>query len=117
MLHSACKVTIGGASKWYGFQPKKPRTPISGGKVDNSDRSSYINHYADFTVSDGMLRYAVEKAVAEYSSKNYVLGVVDCVSFTADVARNCGMAVPLVNLTPYGFLKTLMFHNAYTASS
>ena len=116
MFHSACEVTIGGAVDWYGFQPASARNPVSAGKVDRSNRSAYINHFAIFTVSDGVLRYAIDKAAADYASKNYILGVVDCVSFTADVARNCGMGVPLVNLSPYGFLQTLMFHNTYTSS-
>jgi hypothetical protein len=38
---------------------------------------------------------------------------VDCVSFSADVARNVGLAVPLVNLTPYGLIQILRV-NSYT---
>jgi hypothetical protein len=40
-----------------------------------------------------------------------VLTVCDCVSFTADVARAVHLRVPVLNFTPYGFLKVLAFWN------
>ncbi len=116
MFHSACEVTIRSSVNWYGFQPKAARTPVSDGKVDTSDRSALINHYVSFDITDTVLENAVRDTVAEYTGKDYILGVIDCVSFSADMARKCGLVMPKINMTPYGFIQILKFYNDYTES-
>jgi hypothetical protein len=75
--------------------------------------SPLINHSIPFDFSEGVLRNAINMAVGKYATATYVVSVVDCVSFSADVARNVGLAVPLVNLTPYGLIQILRV-NSYT---
>ncbi len=113
MFHSACRCTWGIVVEWYGFKPQKHRSPAGQGMVDRSNRSSYINHSITFDVNDAILRVAVRKVAGEYATKTYVLGVCDCVSFTADVARRAGLKVPLLNFTPYGFIQVLALWNKY----
>ncbi|WP_435018102.1 hypothetical protein TA3x_000047 [Tundrisphaera sp. TA3] len=107
MFHSGVRCTWGSVVEWYGFLPERHRSPAGRGKVDRSDRSALINHSARFRIDDLVLRKAVDATAADYATKTYVVTVVDCVSFTADVARKAGLKVPLVNFTPYGFLKTV----------
>jgi hypothetical protein len=102
--------------EWYGFAPKKHRSPAGTGKVDRADRSEFINHFITFDIGDIDLRNAVDEVVEKYSRRTYVLGVCDCVSFTADVARKAGLSVPALNFTPYGFLKILGVWNSAKAS-
>lgn len=113
MFHSACRCTFQSGVQWYGFQPAKARTPVSRGRVDRSDRTSYINHLVEFEISASRLRRAVSNVAAEYRHKNYILGVCDCVSFSADVARQSGLRVPRVNMTPWGFIKWLSVQNEH----
>jgi hypothetical protein len=113
MFHSACRCSWGGVPEWYGFKPKKHRAPAGAGFVDRSDRTMFINESVTFTINDSLLRAAITKVAADYASETYVVGVCDCVSFTADVARAAGLRVPLVNITPYGFLKVLAFWNPH----
>ncbi len=114
MFHSACCCTYAtGTPAWYGFLPAKSRTPVSPGKVDRKNRKSLINHYVTFTVSEAILRSAIKSVTATYATKQYVLGVTDCVSFSADVARKCRLRVPAVNITPYGLIRLLAFWNSY----
>jgi peptidoglycan hydrolase-like protein with peptidoglycan-binding domain len=113
MFHSACRCTYQSSVEWYGFQPARARSPISGGRVDRSDRTSYINHLVEFEISTSRLRRAVRSVAAEYRQKDYILGVCDCVSFSADVARQCGLRVPRVNMTPWGFIKWLSVQNEH----
>ncbi len=116
MFHSACEVTIKSSVKWYGFKPATSMSPYSDGKIDTSDRSALINHYISFEVTDTILERAVQNTVAQYATKDYILGVVDCVSFSADLGRRCGLSMPLVNMTPYGFIEILKLSNTYTES-
>jgi hypothetical protein len=111
MFHSACRCSWGAFVEWYGFKPRKHRSPAGEGFVDRSDRTPFINHSVTFTVDDGVLRAAVAKVAGDYAARTYVVTVRDCVSFTADVARQAGLRVPLVNITPFGFLKVLAFWN------
>lgn len=116
MFHVACSCEMKGRVEWYGFKPVKHLTPVSTGFVDTSDRSALKNHSITFEVPDLTLQSSVTKARASYSGATYALGVKDCVSFGADIARGAGLRVPLVNMTPYGFIKILAVWNKYTAS-
>jgi len=113
MFHSACRATWGNVVEWYGFKPKQHQTPVGEGMVDRSDRSSMLKHYITFDIYDLLLRTALKKVADAYATKIYALTVCDCVSFTADVAREVGLRVPLVNFTPYGFIQVLGFWNSY----
>jgi hypothetical protein len=113
MFHSACRFTLSSSVEWRGFQPARSRTPVGRGKVERVDRTPHINHFIRFDVDESVLRRAMNTVTTDYASKNYVLGVVDCVSFTADVARECRLRVPRVNMTPYGFIRVLTWWNDY----
>ena len=113
MFHSACQFTFSGDVQWRGFQPAVHRTPVSPGKVERTDRTQYINHFIRITVDEALLRTAMNVATTVYSTKTYTLGKVDCVSFSADVARSCLLRVPDVNMTPYGLIGMLKFWNDY----
>ncbi len=132
MLHSACRVTFGTftsleesasdlvygvAPKWYGFKPCTNLAPIGKGKVDNSDRSSFINHSIKFSISDRVIKPVIDNVASEFANATYVVGITDCVTFTAEVARRCGLGVPLLNFTPYGFLQILAVHNSYVSKT
>jgi hypothetical protein len=113
MFHSACRCTWGGIVEWYGFKPRKHLTPEGPGFVDRSDRTPFIGHYVVFDVTDARLRSSIHRVTAKYNSALYLVTVHDCVSFAADVARNVGLRLPLVNITPYGFLEILAIYNNY----
>lgn len=113
MFHSACRCTWAGAGEWYGFKPVEHRSPKGPGFVDRSDRSAFLNHSITFQVDDALLRAAVRNVSAAYASKTYIVTVCDCVSFTADVARQVRLKVPRVNISPYGFIKILALWNNY----
>ena len=115
MFHAACRATFGSAIEWYGFKPRKHRAAVGAGVVDRSNRAAFVNHLITFEVNDTVLLAALRSVAFQYSSKKYVVGVCDCVSFTADVARKVGLKVPTVNLTPYGFIQVLALWNAYAA--
>ena len=117
MFHSACRATFGASVQWYGFKPREHRSPKGPGMVDKSDRSAFINHSLKFEISDAILQGAVARVAAGYANKTYIVTVCDCVSFTADVARQCHMRVPAVNISPYGFLQTLALWNMYKSKS
>jgi hypothetical protein len=119
MFHSACHCTFANPtrSEWYGFLPKVHRRPVSDGQVDRADRTSNINHYVLFDIADVTLDRAIRQTVAAYSEKDYILGVCDCVSFSADLAWRCNLKVPVLNMTPYGFIKVLAWKNAYVQFS
>jgi hypothetical protein len=117
MFHVACRCEIKGRVEWYGFKPKKSMEPVWPGYVDTSDRTALINHWVTFGVADSVLQSAVTSARAQYTGAIYALGVKDCVSFAADVARKIGLRVPLVNMTPYGFIKILEVHNKAVESA
>ena len=118
MFHSACEVRIGSEVNWYGFQPKTHRMPVGKGRVDMSDRTEFINYSITFRISDSILRGAIKKAVKKYQHRNYGVGFIDCVSFTADVARNCELTVrPSMNILPYDLLLDLARFNTYYSKS
>jgi hypothetical protein len=117
MFHSACRVTLGGRVEWYGFKPWKHRSPQGRGMVDRSDRSGFVNHSITFDVNEAILRSAVERVARDYANKTYCATVCDCVSFTADVARQVRLRVPSVNITPYGFIQVLAFWNVHKSTT
>lgn len=117
MFHSAARCTWGSQVEWYGFKPKTHRAPAGAGMVDRSDRSTMINHAITYDVDGNLLRRAVAKVAADYASETYVLLACDCVSFTADIAREMNLRVPLLNYTPYGFMKVLAFWNTPASST
>ena len=115
MFHSACRCEWGDRAEWYGFKPKAHLSPAGPGFVDRSDRSTFVNHSVAFPVDDALLTSAIAAAVGKYATRTYVVTVCDCVSFTADVARLVRLRVPLVNMTPYGFLKFVALYNPHGA--
>jgi hypothetical protein len=115
MFHSACLFEYGPDKReWYGFHPRSKGRPAGAGEVDRSDRTSFINHYVRFRVSDQAIGAAVRRIESNYGSATYVLGVKDCVSLTGDVAHACGLRVPYWNVTPYGLVQILRLYNDYT---
>jgi hypothetical protein len=114
MFHSACRYTIGQKVSWMGFKPRTHRAPAGPGLVDTSDRTASINHTISFQVPDTVLMKAAQTVDAKYQPKTYILGVCDCVSLSADFAREVGLGVPLVNMTPYGLILILAAANSYT---
>ena len=68
-------------------------------------------------VHESFLSSAVGQVAREYASKTNVVTVCDCVSFTVDVARRVRLRVPLVNLTPYGFIPGLALWNSYKSKT
>lgn len=116
MFHSACRCTYGNVVEWYGFTPARARNPIAAGQVQVTDRTAYINHLIAFDVPEKLLKAAITAAVSQYRSATYILGVRDCVSFSAEVARGAGLAVPLVNMTPWGLVQILRVNSYKTLS-
>jgi len=115
MFHSACLFDYGTTRReWYGFHPKSHGRPAGEGEVDRTDRTGFINHYIRFNMSASRLDASARMITQKYGSATYVLGVKDCVSMSADVIRECGLRVPLVNMTPYGLIQILRFYNKYT---
>lgn len=119
--HSACyfdyaKATY--ADGWMGFAPAAHHSPgwpkATPGKVYTDSEDHRINHGVIFDVPDAVLLHAAGTVFEQYKAKGYKLGVCDCVSFSADVARQCGLGVPLVNMTPYGLIQILAFWNTYS---
>jgi hypothetical protein len=114
--HSACYFDYAAENDkdgWLGFGPEAHRRPASAGKVYTDDETYRLNHGIIIEVEDTVLAQAAEKARKQYSSGPYVLGVRDCVSFSADVARYCNLNVPLINMTPYGLIQILAVWNKY----
>jgi len=117
MFHSACLFEIGewGRKEWRGFHPRRHRAPAGEGEIDRSDREAYINHYVRFEVPDHRLTHALAHADQGWRRSFYAIGVQDCVSFSADVARECGLDVPPPPImTPYGLLAALRDRNRHT---
>jgi hypothetical protein len=107
MFHAACRCEIKGKVDWYGFKPIKSMEALYPGYVDKSDRTAHINHWVTFGVDDAVLQNGVNAVRSKYTGAIYAVGVKDCVSFVADVARKIGLRVEHVNMTPYGFIKSL----------
>jgi len=104
VFHTACRFTWGAKVEWRGFKPKTHLAPIDQGYVDHSNRGGMINHSASFTISDAILYSTLNLISDKYDDSRYVLFIRDCVSFSADVGRSAGLAVPTRNLSPIGFL-------------
>jgi hypothetical protein len=115
MFHAACACSWGESVEWYGFKPREHRRPAGRGFVDRSDRKAFTNHYITFDVDDESLRVGANTIKVRYDSSYYVVAVHDCVSFAADLAREAGLLVPRVNISPYGFLEILGVWNRYTS--
>jgi hypothetical protein len=115
--HSACHFAYTGPNyqdSWLGFTPSVHRKPYSShGKVDTDSEAHRINHAIIFEVVDTVMAEATKRVTQKYSSGPYILGVRDCVSLSADVARQCGLGVPAINMTPYGLIEILAFWNNY----
>ena len=118
--HSACffaftEVTY--ADGWLGFGPAKHRSPgwprATPGKLFTDDETYRLNHGIVFDIPEARLLLARKTVFAAYGVKEYKVGVCDCVSFTADVARKCSLGVPLINFTPYGLIEILAVWNKY----
>lgn len=119
MFHSACLFEIGGGGRqdWRGFHPARHRVPAGRGEIDTTNRQAYINHYSRFQVDDGRLQRALMAADTGWDHAFYALGIQDCVSFSSDVARACGLNVPPPPImTPYGLLVSLRLLNKATHS-
>ena len=116
MPHSACffdYADITYQDGWRGFAPAAHHSPIGAGKVYTDDESGRINHSITFEVPDPILLQACNSVTASYHSRTYIVTVCDCVSFSANVARECGLSLPLVNMTPFGLIKILQAYNQY----
>lgn len=118
--HSACSFDYSEAKSedgWLGFAPAKHRSPGwptgTPGKVFTDSESHRINHGILFDIPDAQLLRAHKSVSEHYQGKSYILGVRDCVSLSAEVARQCGLGVPLVNMTPYGLIQILAVWNKY----
>ena len=116
-FHSACHFEYDDltyANGWLGFGPSIHNKPATvQGEVFTDDESARVNHGITLTVLDARLCQAARETKAQYSSGPYVVTVRDCVSFSADVARRCGLGVPAVNFTPYGLIQILALWNPY----
>ncbi len=120
MPHSACFfdfADIKYQDGWRGFAPAAHHSPIGAGKVYTDDESARINHQITFEIPDSTLLRACNLVTTQYTNRRYIVTVCDCVSFSADVARQCGLGVPRVNITPWGLIKILQYHNSYVSFS
>ena len=81
-----------------------------GRQRSSSERADEAHPLGDFQ-ADQACSAAVDKESKAYATSYYAVTMNDCVSFTADLARDCGMKVPAVNMSPDGFLQTLKFWN------
>ena len=113
MFHSACLFETSGRQQWRGYHPSTHRSPVALAEIDRSNRDALVNHYIRFSIDDKVLDAALTGAERMYEGTEYILGVRDCVSFSADVVRMCGLAVPRVNMTPFGLVQILRV-NDYT---
>jgi hypothetical protein len=114
--HSACNFDFADIKYedcWRGFAPEKHHSLVGKGKVYDDDESSRINHAIIFEVPDTTLVESRNIVCGNYQNRFYAVGVSDCVSFSADVARMCGLNVPLLNFTPYGLILVLRMWNDY----
>jgi hypothetical protein len=108
--HSAAYLEYAnGEKKWLGFQPGRRGIGgvISCGRIDTSDRSGNILTQVSFAIPDDVLRRAEQRTVDQYRTRHYVLLKCDCVSFTADLARNAGLKVP----PPPNFRPSILVEN------
>ena len=115
MFHSLCRCTYGADVKWYGFAPIQKSSPHGPGAVHTQARPQLVNHMITFDVPDPILTRAIDEVSAKYKDAVYTVLFKDCVSFTADVCRAVGLAVPMVNMTPWGLIQILRVnpHTSY----
>jgi hypothetical protein len=114
--HSACYLEYEGsqwANGWLGFAPAAHRRPAGRGKIYTDDESYRVNHGIILQVGDAALAAAADEVTTDYEDAFYVLGVQDCVSFSAELVRQCGLLVPDVNFTPFGLILILAVWNPY----
>ena len=116
--HTACYIDYEGmdyADRWLGFGPSEhhrsgwPSSVM--GKIFDDDESYRMNHGIVFDRPDTQIARAVAKVCTKYATARYQVGHVDCVSCMADLARYCGLEVPFLNMTPFGFIRILGFWN------
>jgi hypothetical protein len=113
MFHAACRCDWGNRVDWYGFKPKAHLAPAGPGYVDRSDRSKLVNHSITFEVDDARLHVGAVSTTRKYDGTIYAVTLHDCVSFAADFSRSIGLNVPLVNITPFGFIEILALWNKH----
>jgi hypothetical protein len=113
MFHSALCANLGDGDHWYGYGPVVRRSSVGAGQVHTDDRSAFINHEINFLVADAALKSAISITTNEFNGTTYAVGIHDCVSFTAQVARRVGLTVPATNFLPYSFLTALAAANKY----
>ena len=105
------------ADTWLGFGPAAHHSPgwpkSTPSKVFTDDETHRLNHGIIFKVPDNVMLAAAKEVTRMYTEKEYKVGVVDCVSFTADIAREVGLRTPLLNFTPYGLIEVLSYWNEY----
>lgn len=107
MFHSLCKCTYPSEENWYGYAPIEKGSPHGPGTVHREARPVLVNHWISFDQEEQNLRAALTSVCAKYDNTTYTVTVHDCVSFSADVARACGLRVPALNFTPWGLIQTL----------
>ncbi len=141
--HSTCLFEWGDAHpkrlKWYGYFPTNvsllpsvhklplvrdlPLVPYLArhvedlavkGRVETEDRTQYITSYVRFEVLDSSLRLSEIMMDTDWRGCTYVIGVRDCVSMAAAVAKKCGLYVPFMNMTPTGLVEFLNLYNTTT---
>ena len=94
--------------RWISFEPG---SHFTNGQV--VEWSFEIEHAITFDMPDTRAYQAAKEVCEQYNDSFYFIGVRDCVSFSSDFCRNCGLMVPTANFTPYGFLLALSYYNSY----
>ena len=108
--HAALKV---GQSDWYGFKPRLEKFPVAPGLLDRSRPTAEIKHTVIFSIDDAIIARELPKVVSRYQHSWYKVGVLDCVSFVADVAEALGLRIPnRPNFLPDEFVIRLSILNA-----
>jgi hypothetical protein len=102
-------------SRYRTQRPSSTSRERNSEKMECRSSERQINHSIMFDFTEVILRRAITETARDYRRKVYCLGVCDCVSFSADVARRCGLLVTVANWTPYGLIQGLTWHNDYRA--
>ena len=110
--HSACLAEFSSTEqKWIGFRPKV-RQPVGDGLVDLAGRQDFIDGYVRLKVDAQELRKAYNKVKTDFTGKKYVIFKRDCVSLSAQLARECGLDVaPKGNFEPAMLVAQLVEKN------